>query len=734
VLAVNPAFVELLGYRNEEIVGSSAVDLVVPDQREYVTGKFRAGYELPYRVIGLRKDGSTFHAELRGRTMPYEGRMVRAVAIRDLTESILAEEAFREIESRLMRLVEGMPAAVLLLDDRGRPRYANRNAEELLGRDLKGLGPEASPAQLSGIFHILVAGTDEPYPASRSPLVRALSGEAVTVEDAEIRRPDASVPVELSAAPITDENGEVAYAVVVLKDITERKRAAEALRLAQEKYRDIVENAVAGIFQSTAEGRLLTVNPALARIFGFESAQAMLSEVADIGALYVDPRRRTEWMLMLEDRGVLNGFEAQILRADDERRWIVINARLVRDRDGGLAYYEGTVTDITERRQAVLRMQQSETRYRTLVETSPDAIIVSDLERRIVTANYQSARMLGYESPEELLGEGALDLVAPHQRSDALKTGVRIIREGDSSTMSYDLLRRDGTSFPASIRAAVMRDVDGLVTGMIVVARDISELRHGEEALRRSNDELDGYAQAVSHDLKGPLAGVLLASQTLRLLLEQDTLDLAGVEEVASVIEKNALRATSLVEDLLLLAEAGLEPEQVGEVDVGGIVREVLSERSKEIEERGITVAVDEELGRVKASPTHVYQVFSNLIANSLQHCESCEPRLQISMAAGDGDGKVKYKVCDNGRGIPDDLIGRVFLPFAKGKSGQTGIGLTIVERIAALYGGNVSAYNDCGACFEVEWGSDAVESEDRSATTPVRELQEDSSPGPVNI
>jgi signal transduction histidine kinase len=106
-------------------------------------------------------------------------------------------------------------------------------------------------------------------------------------------------------------------------------------------------------------------------------------------------------------------------------------------------------------------------------------------------------------------------------------------------------------------------------------------------------------------------------------------------------------------------------------------------------------------MGLVRARPTHVYQLFSNLIANGVQHNDTTTPQLSLTLQQS-GGGMVNYLVRDNGSGIPEELLGRVFMPFAKGESGQTGIGLTIVEKIAGVYGGRVKAYNDDGACFEV--------------------------------
>jgi PAS domain S-box-containing protein len=133
----------------------------------------------------------------------------------------------------------------------------------------------------------------------------------------------------------------------------ERKRAEEALREAEQKYRDIFENAGEGIFQSTPDGRYIAANPALARMYGFASPEELIHGRQDISLqVYVDPTRREEFKHQLEEQSVVRGFELEVFRKDGSRLWISVNARAVRDEQGAIQYYEGTAEDITERKAA----------------------------------------------------------------------------------------------------------------------------------------------------------------------------------------------------------------------------------------------------------------------------------------------------------------------------------------------------------------------------------------------
>jgi Amt family ammonium transporter len=139
----------------------------------------------------------------------------------------------------------------------------------------------------------------------------------------------------------------------VQNEITTREQAVEALRRAEEKYRGIFENAVEGIFQTTLDGQYLDANPSLARIYGYESVDELRGCVNNIARqLYVDPRRRSDFVGLMNERGALHGFESEVYRRDGSRIWISENVHVIRSTQGEPLYYEGTVEDITERKQS----------------------------------------------------------------------------------------------------------------------------------------------------------------------------------------------------------------------------------------------------------------------------------------------------------------------------------------------------------------------------------------------
>ena len=173
------------------------------------------------------------------------------------------------------------------------------------------------------------------------------------------RRKDGSCYTEeTTITPVSSRQSGITHFVAIKQDISERKRAERALREAEEKYRAIFEDAVVGIFQTTPEGRPLSINRSLAQMHGYDSPEQFLAEVSDVAReLYVDPHQREELKHMLDENGVVHGAELEVYRRDRTKKWVLANIRAVRDTDGNIVLHEGTIEDITDRKVAEERVQ-----------------------------------------------------------------------------------------------------------------------------------------------------------------------------------------------------------------------------------------------------------------------------------------------------------------------------------------------------------------------------------------
>ncbi len=217
------------------------------------------------------------------------------------------------------------------------------------------------------------------HPEDRQKVVESIrtvieNGQETWQEEYRFRRADGTYAHVLDRGYLMrDRQGNPTRMLGAILDITTWRETEAALRRTEEKYRSIYENAIEGIYQSTPDGRILSANPALARMFGYASPEEMIAEMNDLANhFYVQPGRRAEFIQLLEQKGTLTGFESEVLRKDGSTMWISENAHAVRDSNGKIQYYEGTIEDVTARKQAEQELQDA---------NQKQAIWIRELER-----------------------------------------------------------------------------------------------------------------------------------------------------------------------------------------------------------------------------------------------------------------------------------------------------------------------------------------------------------------
>lgn len=362
----------------------------------------------------------------------------------------------------------------------------------------------------------------------------------------------------------------------------------------------------------------------------------------------------------------------------------------------------GMLSRAVARREMEEALGASEERYRLIYEYTGEAVFTFDLAYTLIGVNRKACEIVGY-SEEELLGGNILELSILHP--DDLERALDDIRGVLGGEVVRDELRfiaRSGTEVIFEVTGAPLFDRRGDIVAVTNVAHNITEQKLAEAELMRINAELDAYAHVVSHDLMGPVSVITTASEALREMLGGPLTadDVERMERAVEMIRRGTDTARMLVEDLLNLAYAGLRPEDALVVDVGEVIGRVLAERSGAIAEKRMRVSLDDDLGHLAANPTHIYQLFANMVGNALAYNDSAGPRLSIQHEKGE-DGVHRYIVSDNGPGIPPGDEEKVFQPLFKGESGGTGVGLAIVRKIVETYGGSIEVRNEGGARFE---------------------------------
>jgi sigma-B regulation protein RsbU (phosphoserine phosphatase) len=289
----------------------------------------------------------------------------------------------------------------------------------------------------------------------------------------------------------------------------ERHRMDMALLEAEEKYHSVFDHLVEGIFQTTPAGRYLMSNAALARIYGYSSPEELIQGLTDIGRrLYVAEGRRDEFIRLMQEHDTITGFESPIYRKDGSVIWISENCRAIRDAQGRLLYYEGTVEDITQRRQAEENLRNSEALYHSLVETLHQNILRKDLQGRFTFANQQFCKILG-RPLADIVGKTDSDffpreLAEKYQRDDR-----RVIQTGKPYEAVEEHQPPGGEKIYVQVVKTPLYGADGSIIGLQGIFWDITQQRLADEKIRRVNallaqsrNELRARNAQMEDDLK----------------------------------------------------------------------------------------------------------------------------------------------------------------------------------------------------------------------------------------
>jgi PAS domain S-box-containing protein len=359
-LTVNAACEHLWGYTPAELIGRKYIELVDPTDRSRTSQT-----ESDLKVVGkvtdfvnryVRKDGSTVDI-LWSATWSEQNRTFFGVA-HDISERRRSEEEIQKLNESLEQRVQERTAELRSAEERYRTLF-ERNPEPMWVFDRETLA-----------FLEVNEAAIKHYGYSRDEFLQMTLKDIRSAEDVpalidDVKQPDrgavstavwrhrkkdgSMIDVAITANDF-EWNGRPARLVLAI-NITERKRAEEALRSAEQKYRAIFENSIEGIFQTTPDGKYVSVNPAMARMYGYNSPEELMGSVSDIGkTVYVDPNQRLEFKRLIERQGFVELFEYEANRKDGSKIWLSENARAVRDENGAIIYYEGTVEDITEQK------------------------------------------------------------------------------------------------------------------------------------------------------------------------------------------------------------------------------------------------------------------------------------------------------------------------------------------------------------------------------------------------
>ncbi len=369
---INDVVAKRSGYPREWHLERTLFDLVREQEREMVRKNFEAAvrgeHVQPYEFAYYRPEGDIAWVHISTTAIREGGRITGVLGfLLDVTKRRKSEEALKDSGQKLKSILYGSPIPQFVIDKEHRVTHWNRalealsgiKAEEMIGTQdhWKAFYGTKRPCIADLMVDQAIGQMADWYDGkfSESHLVDG----AYKATDFFDAMGDHGKWLYFTAAVIRDSENNIVGALETLEDITEQKLAEQALRKAEAKYRSIFENAVEGIFQTTPEGQFISVNPAYARIMGYQSPAQMMREVTDIGKqVYVKPEDRLTYKSILAEQGIVQRFETQFQRKDGSICWVSINARAVKDEAGAVLYYEGTVEDFTESKREIEELRR----------------------------------------------------------------------------------------------------------------------------------------------------------------------------------------------------------------------------------------------------------------------------------------------------------------------------------------------------------------------------------------
>jgi PAS domain S-box-containing protein len=708
IIRANRECLQVTGYSPEELTGTKWTNYVTPESLEMMLkyhGARRDNPELTpsqYEVRLINKTGQVRYAILQVSMVP--GTKQSVVSMVDITERKQAEEALRESESKYRDFVdhaaEGLCQTALL---EGRLLSGNMTGALMFGYE----SPEEAIRTVTDIGLQLYAN-----PADRQRAVGILMEKGFLKHfECQMRRKDGSTFwAFVNGRLIKTQDGTHVFQGFIT-DITNLKQAEVSLKESEAKYRSLFENSVEGIFQTTPEGRFISANPALANFFGYDSPQELMEEITDIGKQhYVNLRDRETFKNILETEGIIKGFEVQLVNKEGNPLWVSINARAVRDDKGSVIRYEGTLENITERKQAEI----DRGRLVTAIEQTDDVIVITDPAGTVQHVNPAFETVTGY-TPKEVLGQNPRILKSGKQDEVFYRNMWATILSGKTWKGRMVNKRKDGSLYTEEASISPVRDTKGSITSFVAVKRDITERlqlsnerARLEDQLRQSQkvEAIGQLAGGVAHDFNNMLSVILGYGESLLGQLHQgDPLR----EEVEQIVEAGRRSATLTRQ---LLAFSRKQPLQPRILNVNDILKALEAMVHRLIGENIVLqIILSNDLADTKVDPGQLEQVIMNIVINArdampqggklLIETANVElDEIYVKKHIGCVPGEyTMIAVTDTGSGMDAETVAKVFDPFftTKEKEKGTGLGLSTVYGIIKQSGGNIWVYSEPG-------------------------------------
>ena len=727
MVLVNARAEALFGYARRELLGEP-IGMLIP-QAPLEWNSLTREAAAPADIRGVRKDGAAFCAEVTWNWLQTKEGVRVVCAVRDLTSRKLAEKALRESEASFRQLADALPQIVWTAGPAGDVDYQNQRWCAYTGLGVE----EGWDLGWQAIVH---PGDLPECMARRTQAFTA--GSPYEVEYRLRRAADGAYRWHLGRAiPIRDQDGRIVRWFGSCTDIDDYKRAGQELNAAlievkrlnetleqrvqertlqlresEEGFRNLVEGIKDyAILALDSRGCVVSWTEAAHRIKGYSSAEILGAHFSRFYTAEDIARGHPEEILR---SAALNGrFEEQgwRVRKDGSRFWAEVLVTAMRDEAGNLRGFSKITRDITGRKENEEKIRQSEEKFRAVLESAPDAVLIADERGNIVLINAQAERLFGRRR-EDMLGR-PVEMLIPERRRGAHaqhRQGFSGAASARQMGMGLELtaLRGNGTEFPAEVSLSPIVTAAG--SWVAAAVRDVSERKLAELQLvvarqraEEANRSKSEFLAAMSHEIRTPMNAILGMSD---LLNETDLND--AQRQYVQIFRRAGSSLLSLINDILDFSkiEAGCLDLEQAEFHLRDLVHQTAELVVCKAQEKGIALGWHVGLSIPNwfvGDQARLRQVLLNLLGNAIKFTEAGKVGLTIQQRVGKAAGDLEFLVWDTGIGIPPEKLGIVFEDFKQADSsttrkyGGSGLGLAISRRLVERMGGAISVDSAVG-------------------------------------
>jgi PAS domain S-box-containing protein len=701
-LDCNEVALRRLGYSREEFLRLRPADIVHPDFHQRMKDAQKgiwAGQTTIVELVHRCKDGELVPVEVHARRIQYDSNLAVLTVVRDITERKRAEEALRESRGFLQTIIDAIPEIMMVVDLDHQIILANRTAREMAG----GEDPAGRRLTCHWVSHRRDAacdGQDHPCPLEQVVAIKAPMTAVHTHHDSH----GDEVIVEVIAAPVFGDAGEVTQIVEACRDVTARKRAEESLEL----FKDLIDQSSEAVSVIDPEtGGFLDVNQEACRSLGYSRTELLRMGVGDIDAETPDGFAWEDYAQDIRTMGSML-FDGTHRRKDGSTFPVEVSIKHIvrKDREYMVAF----ARDASDRKRAELESRESERKFRSVFENAGEAIVIADVATgEILDCNQQAEKLLG-RSRAELVGMHQCQLHPEGEEEKYRQEFAAYVAEGHMVDFEGEVLHADGRRIPVCIAAETvrLRDKDTVVRLFFDITeqkRAEKELARAKEAAEAANRAKSEFLAAMSHEIRTPMTSILGFTNFLL------SFDLPPVEqrEHLQTIRRNAVHLLRIINDILDLSKIEAERIELEPMDCSPrqIVEEVLSSMQIPANHKHLDLDVkyvDPLPTAIRTDPVRLRQILVNLVGNAIKFTDSGGVRITVRCTPGeDARPQMQFEVADTGLGITAEEIKGLFQPFTQAdmstsrRFAGTGLGLSISQRLAEILGGGIEVQSEPG-------------------------------------